>query len=80
MQLPRCPKCLDGGRVEVVLIPSDVDLVFQPLPEGWPNGTCELRCECGWTIPISAEQADRYRSQSTTGQSAPRVAPVPHGP
>jgi predicted RNA-binding Zn-ribbon protein involved in translation (DUF1610 family) len=53
LQLPRCPKCADGGIVRLVEISRTENVVFKPLPEGWRETVHAFQCECGWSTPTT---------------------------
>ena len=53
ISMPRCPRCLDGGNVELVDVATEASSVFSRLPEGWQQR--EFRCECGWSMPADGE-------------------------
>ena len=58
LSIPKCPRCLDAGKVKVVEIESQVHSIFKPLPEGWIDAAYEFRCECGWIAELSPDQAE----------------------
>ncbi len=47
MLLPTCPRCRDGGVVEVMEVRIAEGNVFQPLPR-LPPVVKVFRCRCGW--------------------------------
>ena len=53
ISMPRCPRCLDGGNVQLVEVAADANAVFSPLPAGWQKR--EFHCECGWSQPADDE-------------------------
>jgi hypothetical protein len=55
--IPRCPRCLDGGSVQLVEVSDDASAVFEPLPEGWKGR--EFRCECGWSQPLGKSKDEK---------------------
>lgn len=57
-QWPRCPKCIDGGKVTLINLENQASAVFDPLPEGWETAAKEFRCECGWSIPADQWQKE----------------------
>jgi hypothetical protein len=52
--VPRCPKCLAAGSVQIVEVTFDATTVFDPLPHGWDKVAVykEFRCGCGWSTPV----------------------------
>ena len=52
LAIPSCPKCIDGGRVELVKVRNELCSIFQPLPEGQMALELEYRCGCGWVKPV----------------------------
>ncbi|HZL86855.1 MAG TPA: hypothetical protein VFB96_00650 [Pirellulaceae bacterium] len=60
-EVPACPKCLGGGNVKLVEIPSEASTLFDPLPDGWPAAEYEYHCECGWSMPLERHPANSGR-------------------
>lgn len=55
--VPRCPKCMDGGNVKQLVIQNVASGVFKPLPEGWQETIAVFQCECGWTRPVAESES-----------------------
>jgi hypothetical protein len=53
---PRCPRCLDGGHVNLIITPISELSVLLPIPGEVQGDSRVLQCsDCDWIMPVLEE-------------------------
>jgi hypothetical protein len=61
MVSPRCPRCIDGGQVQLIDAPDQDSTIFQPRPGDEPPRQAFLCNECGWTMPVEKSSSPQVQ-------------------